>query len=104
LTEVDQQTILNTSYTIGQDSSRQGLRLVPDTAFNEKDFATLKSKTMISSPVLPGTIQLTPTGPILLGYDAQTLGGFPRILLLANEEDLDVAGQLKVGDSIKFKG
>lgn len=35
---------------------------------------------MISSAVLPGTIQLTPNGQvIILGVDAQTMGGYPRI-------------------------
>lgn len=103
LTEQEQQKILTTSYAVGQDSSRQGLRLVPDIAFTEKDFATLKSKSLISSPVLPGTIQLTPVGPILLGCDAQTVGGFPRVLLLVKADDLDVMGQLKPGDALLFK-
>lgn len=102
LSEADQQRILATDYTIGQDSNRQGLRLVPSIAFSATDFASMKSRSLISSPVLPGTIQLTPAGPILLGCDAQTLGGFPRILLLAKAEELGIAGQLKVGDSARL--
>lgn len=100
LTKDEQKKISTIAYTVGQDSNRQGLRFVPDTAFKKEDFATLKSKSLISSPVLPGTIQLTPSGPILLGCDAQTLGGFPRILLLKKTDDIDVAGQLKPGDAV----
>lgn len=42
--------------------------------------------TVLSSPVLPGTVQLTPSGNlIVLMRDCQTTGGYPRILQLTEE-------------------
>ncbi|MEL6276461.1 MAG: hypothetical protein AAFU03_15275, partial [Bacteroidota bacterium] len=97
----EQHALIGASYRIGQESNRQGLRL-EDTAA-DKSSATLQSQSiLISSPVLPGTVQLSPAGPILLLHDAQTLGGFPRILLLAEDHSIDAAGQLKVGDEVRL--
>ncbi|OAV45719.1 hypothetical protein A3850_015000 [Lewinella sp. 4G2] len=56
---------------------------------------------MLSSPVLPGTIQLTPTGLIVLGPDAQTVGGYPRILQL-DIQALTNLYQLLPGTPIRF--
>lgn len=102
LTPDEQQSLLANHYTIGRESNRQGVRLETNPATATLNFATLKFPSLISSPVLPATIQLTQSGPILLGCDAQTLGGFPRILLLAKDADLDVAGQLKPGDEVRI--
>ena len=39
---------------------------------------------IITAPVLPGTIQLTPSGQLmLLMCDCQTTGGYPRIFQLS---------------------
>jgi len=98
----EQQALLDRRYRIGNDSSRQGLRL--ERLAVAENTATLEPKpSLISSPVLPGTIQLSPAGPILLLHDAQTLGGFPRVLLLAKDELIDVAGQLKTGDEVQLR-
>lgn len=94
----DQQQFLAADYLVEQDSNRQGLRL--KTTRNPLD-AQLPE--LISSPVLPGTLQFTPSGPILLLKDAQTIGGFPRILLLSNRKDIDRLGQLKPGDQVRFR-
>ena len=64
------------TYLIGSDSNRQGIRLQPGEGTTGGVF---DCPPMISSPVLPGTIQLTPSGPIVLGPDAQTVGGYPRV-------------------------
>ena len=57
---------------------------------------------LLSSPVLPGTIQLPPGGaPLLLLADAQTTGGYPRIATVA-ESALDELGQLRPGQPIRF--
>ena len=63
-------------YTVHPQSNRQGVRLTGNSAplpFSES------TAEMISSPVLPGTVQSTPSGLIVLGPDAQTIGGYPRI-------------------------
>jgi len=61
-------------WTVGQHSNRMGLRLSGPSLHSED------SGRMVSSAVLPGVIQVPPDGiPIILGNDAQTIGGYPRI-------------------------
>lgn len=56
-----------------------------------------------TSPVLPGTVQLTPVGDlIVLMRDAQTTGGYPRILQLS-EEAVNQLTRKQVGERIQFK-
>lgn len=58
---------------------------------------------MLSTAVVKGTIQLTPSGQlIVLMHDCQTTGGYPRIGQIA-AIDLRVMAQLKQGDTIHFK-
>ena len=58
---------------------------------------------IITSPVIPGTIQLTPSGKMIaLMKDGQVTGGYPRILQM-NSNSLSVLSQKKQGDKIKFK-
>ena len=86
--------LLNKKFTIGVNN-RMGYN------FNEKLQVGLKS--IISSPVLPGTIQLTPSGNIIvLHRDCQTSGGYNRILQL-DEKSLNDLSQLKAGQIIRFK-
>lgn len=60
-------------------------------------------KGMLSQPVLPGTVQLTPDGNlIVLMRDAQTTGGYPRVLQLT-EKSIQILSQKKQGDQIEFK-
>lgn len=57
---------------------------------------------LISSGVVPGTIQITNEGqPIILLADAQTTGGYLRIANIM-DSDLDILGQLKPGDKVSF--
>ncbi|MBO6631912.1 MAG: biotin-dependent carboxyltransferase family protein [Psychroserpens sp.] len=58
---------------------------------------------MITSLVLPGTIQLTPSGQlIILMRDCQTTGGYPRILQLT-EMAINRLAQKNFGSQIRFK-
>ena len=58
---------------------------------------------IVSSGVIPGTVQLTPSGNIIILHrDCQTSGGYPRILQL-NEKSLNDLAQLRTGDIIRFK-
>ena len=58
---------------------------------------------IVSSGVIPGTVQLTPSGNIIILHrDCQTTGGYPRILQL-NEKSLNDLAQLRTGDNIRFK-
>lgn len=57
---------------------------------------------MFSSAVLPGTVQATPSGQLLVATaDCQVSGGYPRILML-DQEALSILSQKKTGEHISF--
>ena len=86
--------LFNKEFTIGINNRM---------AYNLTEQIQTKSKSIISSPVLPGTVQLTPSGNIIILHrDCQTTGGYSRILQL-NEKSLNNLSQLKNFDKIKFK-
>ncbi len=84
-------------FTITKDANRMGLRLqenLPDTS---------RLPSLLSSAVLPGTVQVPPSGhPIILMADAQTTGGYPR-MAQARAHDLPVLAQCRPGDQIRFR-
>lgn len=91
------QEFLSTGYTVNNASNRMGYRLdgIP------LDINQLPP--MVSSGVLPGTIQITSVGtPIILGRDAQTIGGYPRIGVLT-ESALNQMAHMKPNDQVMFK-
>lgn len=58
---------------------------------------------MISSGVIPGTIQLLPDGQlVILMRDCQTTGGYPRVAIV-DYDDLNILAQKKHGDTITFR-
>lgn len=76
LNKKQQFVLFNSEFTIGAIKNRMGIQL-------EESFDTHKLS-ILSSPVLPGTVQWTPSGNlIILMKDAQTIGGYPRILQLS---------------------
>jgi len=56
---------------------------------------------MLSSPVVDGTVQLTPHGPIVLLRERQTIGGYPRVFVVA-DVDVDVLGQYAPRRAVRF--
>ncbi|MEP3210213.1 MAG: biotin-dependent carboxyltransferase family protein [Maribacter sp.] len=61
------------------------------------------SHSMLTSATLPGTVQITPSGKlIVLMKDGQTTGGYPRILQLSDMA-ISILAQKKYGDVISFK-
>ena len=71
-------------------------------AYNLEETLQVDIKTIISSPVLPGSVQLTPSGKIIILHrDCQTTGGYPRILQL-DTNSLNNLSQLKSNYNIKF--
>ncbi|MFD1063700.1 biotin-dependent carboxyltransferase family protein [Winogradskyella litorisediminis] len=59
-------------------------------------------KSILTSPVLPGTVQLTPSGQlIVLMRDCQTTGGYPRVLQFS-EKAINLLAQKKERDKVKF--
>ncbi len=60
-------------------------------------------ESILTGPVLPGTVQLTPSGKlIILMRDCQTTGGYPRVLQLT-ESAINLLSQKKEKDKIVFK-
>jgi len=58
---------------------------------------------IITGPVLPGTVQFTPAGKmIVLMRDAQVTGGYPRILQFS-EKSINQLSQMRVKSKFTFK-
>ena len=71
-------------------------------AYNLEEKLPVRLKSIVSSPVLPGSVQLTPSGKIIILHrDCQTSGGYPRILQL-DKKSLNHLSQLKSNEKIKF--
>ncbi len=86
----------STEWTVRPDSDRVGVRL------DGPPLPRLRTGELPSEPTLPGALQVPPDGrPILLGPDAPVTGGYP-VIAVVREADLDRAGQLRPGDSVRF--
>jgi antagonist of KipI len=84
--------------TVMAPSNRIGIRT--NTTLSLRHSA--HSKEMVSSGVQPGTVQVTHDGQaIILLADAQTIGGYPRVLQCASRSIDDLA-QLRVGDQLSL--
>ena len=96
LVEGQRSVIFQSHWVVGRRADRMGLEL---------EGATLEvdsSGRLPSAPVFPGTIQCPEDGkPFLLGVDAQTIGGYPRIGQVARA-DRHLIGQMRPGDHIQF--
>ncbi len=95
LSKNQKQQLRENEFTISGNNSRMGYFL-EETIEN-----SLPS--MLSSGVLPGTIQLTPSGKlIILMRDCQVTGGYPRILQLTSAS-VNKLAQKTTQDTIHFK-
>lgn len=84
------------TFLVAPASNRMGLRL-------QGTPLTMASREMISEPVCPGAVQVTPDGQcIVLGVDGQTIGGYPKIAQVI-QADLDLLGQLRPGQKLQFR-
>ena len=97
LTPLSSENFLNQSFSISQNSDRMGFRL------NGNPLYLLHKKELVSSAVTLGTIQLLPTGQlIVLMADHQTTGGYPRIGNVVSV-DLPILAQLGANDNFTFE-
>lgn len=91
-----QTLFLNEGFRITLSSDRMGYRL------QGEPIHTDEKKQLISTAVTPGTIQLLPTGQlIVLMADHQTTGGYPRIGHVASSH-LSHLAQMQPYETIKF--
>lgn len=95
LTDAMIDKLLQQTFSVSKNNSRMAYQL------EEKIENNLKP--ILTQPVLPGTVQFTPGGNlIILMRDAQTTGGYPRIFQLT-EESINLLAQKKQGDAIQFQ-
>lgn len=82
-------------FSAAKESNRMGTQL------QEKLENNLKP--ILTGPVLPGTVQLTPSGTLIaLMRDGQTTGGYPRILQLT-ETGINTLVQKLPGEKLRIK-
>lgn len=96
LSKDSQEAWLNQNWKIDIQSDRMGYRLQgPELELDSKE-------EKISEGVTNGTIQLPAHGqPIILLADRQTIGGYPKIAVVA-AVDIPILGQLRPGQLIRF--
>ena len=94
LNDTQKQLIFNNLFSISNDNNRMGYRL--------RESIKNELPQILTSAVLPGTIQLTPSGKlIILMRDCQVTGGYPRILQL-KESAINQLAQKTTNDSFNF--
>ena len=94
LSDYQQNQLFSKSFTISKDNNRMAYQL-------EETIDNIL-KPIITSPVLPGTVQLTPSGKlIVLMRDCQTTGGYPRVLQL-QETSINKLAQKYTGKLVHF--
>ncbi|MFB2120084.1 biotin-dependent carboxyltransferase family protein [Parapedobacter sp. 2B3] len=88
--------LLSAPFTVSTRCNRMGYHLEGPALHRTVD------RELISTAVVPGTVQVTGDGnPLLLMADCQTTGGYPRIAQVATV-DMPLCAQLKPGDMIFF--
>lgn len=97
LSEKQKEVLLGSDFSISSQSNRMGIRL-------EGMAMKFESREeMVSSPVVPGIIQMPSSGlPIILMKDAQSVGGYPRIAKVI-DADLWRLGQIWTNNKIHFE-
>ncbi|MFJ7212115.1 biotin-dependent carboxyltransferase family protein [Amycolatopsis sp. NPDC098790] len=89
--------LLSTVYTVSPDSDRVGIRLTGP------PLARVRHDELPSEACVPGSVQVPPSGrPILFHADSPTTGGYP-VIAVVEEADLDVAAQLRPGQTVTFR-
>lgn len=95
LSEREEEMLFSTEFTVSNESNRM--------AYQVKESISNTMKSIITSLVLPGTVQLTPSGKLLfLMRDCQTTGGYPRILQVT-ESSINQLSQKIFGDKFRLK-
>ena len=95
LSEKEKNLLATKTFTISKNYNRMAYQL-------EEPFKNTMDP-IITSLVMPGTVQLTPSGQlIILMRDCQTTGGYPRVLQL-DKSSINIMAQKYGGQQISFK-
>lgn len=95
LSDKQLEEIFSKTFTVAHENNRM--------AYQIKETIAPHELSMLTSATLPGTVQLTPTGKlIILMKDGQTTGGYPRILQLTDRA-IYILAQKREGDHISFR-
>lgn len=96
-----QTMLFEEKFTVGPRTNRMGIGL-QGAVLNMGGQSQQGGSQMNSAPVFTGTVQCPPDGePFLLGPDAQTTGGYPRIAQVIRA-DRHLIGQIRPGSEIQF--
>jgi allophanate hydrolase subunit 2 len=94
LTDKQLEQIFSNPFKVAHENNRM--------AYQIKETIAPHEISMITSATLPGTVQLTPLGKlIVLMKDGQTTGGYPRIMQLTDKA-ICILAQKREGDTISF--
>ena len=95
LTKEQRDKLFSTTFEIDPLCNRMGCQL-------KNKFSALKNNEIITSITIPGTVQITPSGKlIVLMRDCPTTGGYARILQLTDMA-INQLAQKKENDRFKF--
>ncbi|MFS4469094.1 biotin-dependent carboxyltransferase family protein [Maribacter sp. 2210JD10-5] len=95
LTDKQLEPLFSKDFTISKENNRMAYQLTETIPGHEMS--------MLTSATLPGTVQLTPSGKlIILMKDGQTTGGYPRILQLSDMA-ISILAQKREGSTVSFK-
>ena len=95
LSDKQLESLFAKEFTVANENNRMAYQLI--------EIIDGHSISMLTSATLPGTVQFTPSGKlIVLMKDGQTTGGYPRILQLTDNA-ISILAQKKTGDKFSFK-
>lgn len=94
LPQEKKEELQNRHFSIDINNNRMGIQLQEEVSNDLKPILT--------GPVLPGTVQLTPSGKlIVLMRDGQTTGGYPRVMQLS-EKGINSLAQKVQAEKVRF--
>ena len=95
LNKIQKRQLEEFEFTISKYNNRMGYKLEESIENN--------LKSILTSAVMPGTVQLTPSGKlIVLMRDCQVTGGYPRVLQLTDNA-INILAQKSTNETFKFK-
>lgn len=95
LSKSHKEQLVNTLLMVTSESNRMGILL--------DGLNVSQVNEIITAPIQPGTVQLTPSGKcIVVMRDAQTTGGYARVLQL-NDRAINNLAQKRPGEMVRFQ-